>query len=106
MFLAYNPLITFSLLQMYGGQRIFSSTMTHNRRACATIFLEAEYDDLTIEAYSQPRVTIKRSKNGMFPFSCLFCKVIQKYKNMISYHRMFRLCKVYKGFAPLKIYPT
>lgn len=80
--------------------------MTHNRRQCAALFLEAEYDDLTLEAYSQSRVTAERLKNGRFPFSCIYCKVIHKDKNMISYHRMFNLCKVYKGYAPLKMYPT
>lgn len=80
--------------------------MTHNRRQCAALFLETEYDELTIEAYSQSRVTTERLKNGRFPFSCIHCKVVQKDKNMISYHRMFNLCSQYKGIAALKMYPT
>jgi hypothetical protein len=80
--------------------------MTHNQKPCAALFLESEYDDLTLEAYSQSRVTAERLKNGRFPFSCIYCKVIHKNKNMISYHRMFSLCKMYKGHASLKMYHT
>ena len=80
--------------------------MTHNRKPCAALFLESEYDDLTLEAYSQSRVTAERLKNGRFPSSCIHCKVIHKDKNLISYHRMFSLCKMYKGHAALKMYPT
>ena len=80
--------------------------MTHNHRQCAVLFLESEYDELTIEAYSQSLVTTERLKNGIFPFSCIHFKVIHKDKNMISYHMMFSLCKMYKRIAPLKMYPT
>ena len=80
--------------------------MTHNRKPCAALFLEEDYDALTLEAYSEARVTTERLKNGRFPFSCIYCKEIHKDKNMTSYHRMFNLCKVYKGPAPLKMYPT
>ena len=80
--------------------------MTYNRKQCAALFLEADYDALILEAYSQSRVTTERRKNGRFPFSCIFCKEIHKDKNMTSYHRMFNLCKVYKEPAALKMYPT
>ena len=80
--------------------------MTYNRKPCAALFLEAEYDSLILEAYSESRVTTERLKNGRYPFSCIFCKEIHKDKNMTSYHRMFNLCKVYKQPAALKMYPT
>ena len=80
--------------------------MTYNRKPCAALFLEAEYDALILEAYSESRVTTERLKNGRYPFSCIFCKEIHKDKNMTSYHRMFNLCKVYKQPAALKMYPT
>ena len=76
------------------------------RKPCATLFLEAEYDALILEAYLESRVTTQRLKNGRYPFSCIFCKEIHKDKNMTSYHRMFNLCKVYKEPAVLKMYPT
>lgn len=93
-------------MQLYGGQRIFRSTMTQNRKLCAALYLEAEYDALTLEAYWQARVTTERLKNGRYPFSCIFCKEIHKDKNTTSYHRMFNLCTVYKEAVSLKMYPT
>ena len=80
--------------------------MTYNRKACVTLFLEAEYDSLILEAYSESRVTTEKRKNGRYPFSCIFCKEIHKDKNMTSYHRMFNLCKMYKKPTALKMYPT
>ena len=80
--------------------------MTHNRKPCAVLFLEADYNALTLEAYSKARVITERLKNGRYPFSCIFCKEIHKNKNMTSYHTMFNLCKVYKEPAALKMYPT
>ena len=80
--------------------------MTYNRKPCAALFLESEYEALILEAYSESRVTTERLKNGRYPFSCIFCKERHKDKNMTSYHRMFNLCKVYKGAAALKMYPT
>ena len=110
---AFSQSILFALnnlyflwLQLYGGQRIYKSTMTYNRKPCAALFLEAEYDALILEAYSESRVTTERLKNGRYPFSCTFCKELHKDKNMTSYHRMFNLCKVYKEPAALKMYPT
>ena len=80
--------------------------MTYNRKPCAALFLESEYEALILEAYSQSRVTTDRLKNGRYPFSCTFCKELHKDKNMTSYHRMFNLCKVYKDPVALKMYPT
>lgn len=80
--------------------------MTYNRKPCAALFLESEYEALILEAYSDSRVTTERLKNGRYPFSCTFCKELHKDKNMTSYHRMFNLCKVYKEPAALKMYPT
>ena len=80
--------------------------MTYNRKPCAALFLESEYDALILEAYSKSRVTTERRNNGRYPFSCIFCKEIHKDKNMTSYHRMFNLCKVYKEPVALKMYPT
>jgi hypothetical protein len=80
--------------------------MTYNRKPCAALFLESEYEALILEAYSESRVTTERLRNGRYPFSCTFCKEVHKDKNMTSYHRMFNLCKVYKGPAALKMYPT
>ena len=80
--------------------------MTYNRKPCATLFLEPEYDALILEAYSKSRVTTERLKNGRYLFSCIFCKEIHKDKNMTSYHRMFNLCKVYKEHVALKMYLT
>ena len=80
--------------------------MTYNRKPCAALFLEGEYDALILEAYSEARVNTEKLKNGRYPFSCTFCKEIHKDKNMTSYHRMFNLCKVYKGVGALKMYPT
>ena len=80
--------------------------MTYNRKPCAALFLEPEYDALILEAYSKSRVTTEKLKNGRYPFSCIFCKEIHKDKNMTSYHRMFNLCKVYKEPSALKMYPT
>ena len=70
------------------------------------LFLKADYDALTFEAYSKAIVTTERLKNGMYPFSCIICKEIHKDKNMTSYHRIFNLCKVHKEPIALKIYPT
>ena len=80
--------------------------MTYNRKPCAALFLEPEYDALILEAYSKSRVTTERLKNGRYLFSCIFCKEIHKDKNMTSYHRMFNLCKVYKEHVALKMYLT
>ena len=80
--------------------------MTHNRKPCVALIMEAEYDALTLEAYWEARVTTERLKNGRYPFSCIFCKEIHKNKNMTSYHRMFNPCKMFKEPAPLKMYPT
>ena len=82
------------------------STMTYNRKPCAALFLEYEYEALIHEAYSESRVTTKMLKNGRYFFSCTFCKKLHKDKNMTSYHRMFNICKVYKEPVALKMYPT
>ena len=42
--------------------------MTHNRKPCAILFLEAEYEALTLEAYSESRVIIIRLIMGGIHF--------------------------------------
>ena len=80
--------------------------MSHNRKSCVALFLEGEYEALTVEAYWESRVVTTRLDSGRHPFSCKYCKETHLSKNMTSYHRMFNLCKVYKGSTPLKMYPT
>ena len=38
--------------------------MTYNRKPCAALFLESEYDALILEAYSEARVNTEKLKNG------------------------------------------
>lgn len=96
-------------LQVFAGDdgksRIFRCTMTHNRKHCAAIYWEDEYEKLVLEAYSQARAKTKMA-NNRYPFTCIHCKESHKDKNAVSYHRMFNLCKVYKGEDSLKMYPT
>ena len=79
--------------------------MTHNRKICAALFSEIEYDNLISECYCRAIVKHERMNNGRHPFLCLRCNEKFRSKNMISYHRMFSQCKVY-GPNPLKMYPT
>jgi len=78
--------------------------MTHNRKACAVLFFEPEYEDLIVEAYSKVKVATEKLKNGRHPFSCVHCHEVHQFKNMTSYHRRFNLYKVYINFALLKMY--
>ena len=71
--------------------------MTYNKKCCIALFLEAEYETLIVEAYWESRVITTRFDNGRHPFSCIHCKETHLSNNMTSYHRMFNLCKVYKG---------
>ena len=88
-----------------GKSRIFRCTMKQNRRTCAAIYCEEEYERLVIEAYWQSRSKTMMA-NNRYKFECIHCKESHKDKNTVSYHRMFNLCKVYKGEEPLKMYPT
>ena len=78
--------------------------MKQNRKNCASIYIEEEYEDLVFEAYWQ--VKDKKKMANMYMFICIHCKESQKDKNTVFYHRMFNLCKSYMGDKPLKIYPT
>ena len=88
-----------------GKSRVFRCTMKQNRKPCAVLFEEEEYEQAVIEAYYQSKEKVKLP-NNRYPFSCIHCKTSHKDKNTVSYHRMFNLCKVYKGDKPLKMYPT
>lgn len=79
--------------------------MKQNRKNCAAIYLEDEYDKLVLEAYWQARDKNKMS-NNRYRFNCIYCNESHKDKNTVSYHRMFNLCKSYRGQKPLKMYPT
>ena len=85
--------------------RVYRCTMKQNRKTCAVLFEEFEYEQAVLEAYWQAKGKIKLS-NNRFPFHCIYCKTSLKDKNTVSYHRMFNLCKEYKGSKPLKMYPT
>jgi hypothetical protein len=96
------------LLQVRGGEdgksRIFRSTMMHNRKQCVALYLEEEYEQLVLECYWTAR-SKEKSANNRFTFFCIHCLESHKDKNTTSYHRMFKLCNVYKGTATLKMYP-
>ena len=79
--------------------------MKQNRKDCAVLFEEGEYEQAVLEAYWQSRSKVKMP-NNMYHFLCIHCKASHKDKNTVSYHRMFNLYKVYKGNKPLKMYPT
>ena len=79
--------------------------MKQNRKNCAAIYCEEEYEKLVLEAYWQARAKTKMA-NNRYPFFCIFCKESYKDKNTLSFHRMFNLCKGYTGQQPLKMYPT
>ena len=79
--------------------------MKQNRKDCAVLFEEGEYEQAVLEAYWRSRSKVKMP-NNRYPFLCIHCKASHKDKNTVSYHRMFNLCKVYKGDKPLKMYPT
>lgn len=85
--------------------RIFRSTMTHNRKQCVALYLEEEYEQLVLEYYWTAR-SKKKMTNNMYKFSCIHYKESHKEKNTTSYHKMFKLCNVYKDMTTLKIYPT
>ena len=88
-----------------GKSRVFRCTMKQNRKPCAVLFEENEYEEAVIEAYYKSKEKVKMP-NNRYPFACIHCKTSHKDKNTVSYHRMFNLCKVYKGDKPLKMYPT
>ena len=79
--------------------------MKQNRKNCAAMYCEKEYEDLVLEAYWQARDRNKMA-NNRYRFTCIYCNESQNDRNTISYHRMFNLCKSYTGEKPLKMYPT
>lgn len=79
--------------------------MKQNRKNCAAIYTEEEYEQLVLEAYWQARDTVKMA-NNRYRFNCIYCRESHKDKNTVSYHRMFNLCRAYNGEKPLKMYPT
>jgi hypothetical protein len=80
--------------------------MTHNIKSCIALFLEEEYEALTVEVYWESKVITTRVNNDMHPFTCIHCRETYLSKNMKSYHRMFNYYKVYKEIVVLKMYPT
>ena len=97
------------LLQVCGGEdgksRIFQNTMTHNRKQCVSLYLEEEYEQLVLECY-WTACSKEKTANNRYRFFCIHCKESHKDKNTTSYHRMFKLCNVYKDTASLKMYPN
>ena len=79
--------------------------MIHNRKQCIALYLEEEYEQLVLECYWTARARVKMP-NNRYRFICIHCKESHKDKNTTSYHRMFKLCRVYEGTKPLKMYPT
>jgi hypothetical protein len=79
--------------------------MIHNRKQCIALYLEEEYEQLVLECYWTARARVKMP-NNRYRFTCIHCKETHKDKNTTSYHRMFKLCRVYEGSKPLKMYPT
>ncbi len=79
--------------------------MKQNRKNCAAIYTEEEYEELVLEAYWQAKDKHKQP-NNRYRFRCIHCGETGKDKNTISYHRMFNQCKGYRGEKPLKMYPT
>lgn len=79
--------------------------MTHNRKQCVALYLEEEYEQLVLECYWTARARVK-GPNNRYRFCCIHCKESHKDKNTTSYHRMFKLCRVYEGTKTLKMYPT
>jgi hypothetical protein len=71
-----------------GRSRVFRCTMQQNRKNCAAIYTEEEYEELVLEAYWQARDKIKMA-NNMYRFNCIHCRESHKDKNIVSYHRMF-----------------
>lgn len=88
-----------------GTSRVFRCTMKQNRKNCAAMYTEEEYEELVLEAYWQAKDKIKQA-NNRYRFICIHCRESVKDKNTVSYHRMFNLCKSYTGEKPLKMYPT
>lgn len=78
--------------------------MSHNWKQCVALYLE-EYEELVLECYWTAR-SKEKMVNNRHRFFCIHCKESHKDKNTTSYHRMFRLCPVYKGTKALKMYPT
>jgi hypothetical protein len=79
--------------------------MKQNRKNCVAIYTEEEYEELVVEAYWEARDKIKMA-NNRYMFNCIYCRESHKDKNIVSYHRMFNLCRAYHGEKPLKMYPT
>jgi hypothetical protein len=79
--------------------------MKQNRKNCAAIYCDEEYEKLVLEAYWQAKAETKMA-NNRYRFTCIHCKESHKDKSTLSYHRMFNLCKGYMGEQPLKMYPT
>lgn len=76
--------------------RIFCCTMKQNRKHCAVIYYKDEYEELMLEAYWQEGAKTKMT-NNRYRFTCVHCKESHKDKNTFSYHKMFNVCKAYKG---------
>lgn len=70
--------------------------MNQNRKNCAAIYTEEEYEELVLEAYWQAKDTYKQA-NNRYRFICIHCRESGKDKNTISHHRMFNMCKSYMG---------
>ena len=69
------------------------------------MYCEEKFEDLVLEAYWQAQDK-NRTANNRYRSTCIYCKESHKDKNIVSYHRMFNLCKSYTGEKPLKMYPT
>lgn len=85
---------------------MYRCTMTYNMKPCIALFLEAEYEALTVEDYWKSRLITTRLDNERYLFSCIHYNKTHLSKNMTFYHRVFNLCNVYKGPGVLKMYPV
>jgi hypothetical protein len=83
--------------------RVYRCTMKQNRKPCAMLFEEHEYEQVLLEVYWQSKGKVKLV-NNKYHFHCIYCKTSLKDKNIVSYHRMFNLCKMYNRSKRLKMY--
>ena len=88
-----------------GTSRIYKSIFKFNRRNCAALYTEEEYEELVIEAHYTCKGVVNNTKNR-YDFFCKHCLEGFKEKNAHSYYMIFCECKAWKRPGHLKMYPT
>ncbi len=79
--------------------------MQQNRQHFVALYLEQEYEMLTLETHFDVKWPDIPTFGNMPSFQCKFCKIMFKDKNTLFYHKMMNLCLEYIGKELLKMYP-